>query len=980
MKKNIYPRLIKYTTTIKTVIILLAIHSYLVIYSQSQSSTLPCFVNAECGSVPISTEYSLCQLYPLPEEYFTITEDKTVSSLGQALFENEYILIEGNFIVDETVVFRNCTIRVAPNAVIETEGASGIYFFQCNIFSCGGLWDGLEINNSGWVYLIGSTISEARYAVNLKNGYSVTRTRITGTNFIRNEYGLHVATSFSPNYNKISVALATFYGNVFDGSRAYIYPGNTTLIVPRRAIYLFGVSGLIGGTLSPKNDIKNYPIGMEVARSNITITNIEFHDMYYDVNSTLSEYEGIGIFATGNSFIRTSGNINSNGCEFYDCCRKGVWARACDVDIKNAKYYGMYREGIHSDLNNQKQIRIHNNDLECEPTSIPIRVDRGIHLTPDVENYISSNKFDLNTPRVGVWVQDLASASALDYFSVSNNIDFSIHNGRHGIQILGKTVDDGNESINFGISGNIISCTGTFYDLYGTGFAISQIGCDGDLKTYKNYINSNKVSSPEADLNSMFCNFHIESTRNITVCDNQSEGGFRGFHFMGNSDKSFFSNNIIGLNQIGLHISRLGCNGEVGAMGDQVRRGNYWELEDYSTGSISDICNYGGQYAARLNSPEDFSIFKCESTDYHTLPTDRYPTSNSNWFSYEDGELDECGSGFGGGGGEPSKLDRTFATDGIDSVFNSEASLWENSISLLIQTLKNSEYLQDTLVDNFYDSHESTVSSSWLFANAEYAFSEGMFVPDSIYEIAYSLLEDINVINKNVDSLAALVTDTTSYWDFVIDQIDSINNVLTVKSSQKDSVAGLISAFRQSALLSVKSQMQALPDTAAYEYNRKFLDIWYVRHMLGDTLDVLTLDTLRIIAAQNSLSGGSAIFDAIRLLPDCEQEQYESGESDFGSFEDESFVTSYKPQNLHEKKCLVSPNPSNGQFYLELVNIDAGNWFIKDMSGKIIREGKFQTSHDGDKIQIDILAADPGIYIFYLISDKHLFSQKIAKF
>lgn len=906
-----------------------------------------------CSPIPTTNSASPCQTYPFTDQSYalyglSVTDIVNASSVTSTTvtFENVNVIIRGTLTVNKNIIFRNCKVKIIQGSTIITQGNFGIYGLSNTVFfACTGLWNGIVVNSGGFVVLSNAQISEAITAVTLRPGYNSTRSSIAYTKFFRNLTGISAGDA-SGQVTRIS--FSQFSGNEFDGTRSYLVPGNNTTpyIVPVLAIALNNVNGVMVGSVSP-NFIRYFKKGIDIQNSTVTLNNFQLQDFYYASDFGFGTGLPVGIKAL-NSVFRTTGSQQSGGMRFTNVCGEDILAENCEINFAGQTHSGYYQYGIHAVLRSagnaapymaSTTINTSKFNPNADRTTVCISVDRGDHISPSFEHTIADNTFDLPGVSHGIWVWDKSSSNAKDKFIIRNNTDFKIHN-RHstcGIKIEGKSGNQPNESLNFIIDDNQIQSDGAAYGPY---FPISLIDCDGDMLTRSNIVRKNILSSTEPDLDNGLCGIHIQRSITTYICNNTSRGHFRGFHFMGDCRDSYFGDNTIGNNQIGLHIQTGACLTpalDPGIIGNQIRTSNYWELLSYEAGNqIDPNCSMVvGQLAARCDANPQPSQFIVEQSDPHRLPTDIEPAMN--WFSEQAGELNACTQTFTAQASVSiTPTEQTLLSGGATSIQGSASSIRDVTVSLLSNLMRQPQTNNTPLWANYLAGHQTAQSAAWKFAKAGLDLVTATQIPAAMYTVIDNLQAELNALYQQTDVLVAGGIEGN---EVLSAQLDSLLALIALKEQDKKNTVQFIKAQQGAALSAATAQIQLLPDTAVFEQNLKQVYRWFAQYAAGAALDSVTLAQLRLIAAQDPNQGGMAVLEARRWLPEQERRQYPVLGDTPGELE--TLEQGYRKTSVsHSPLWKIAPNPAQDRIFIPGLEGATGFWRILDASGRVLKTGQ----------------------------------------
>ena len=240
--------------------------------------------------------------------------------------------------------------------------------------------------------------------------------------------------------------------------------------------------------------------------------------------------------------------------------------------------------------------------------------------------------------------------------------------------------------------------------------------------------------------------------------------------------------------------------------------------------------------------------------------------------------------------------------------------LWWAERAIFEQVLHNPALLQVAGVSSFYDSRQNTSIGKLERASEFLAQAFALNVSNSA-----SLKTLQKQRSSKFDAITALdFANASGIWSS--SDFETKSNLLTDLQnidSQLIELEGSIAQTKKTKLNELLSFAQGIPATFIYEQNDKdLLQIEVARALnAAGTLTAEQLNTLRSIAAQCPLTGGTAVTKAIGMLPLCEQGDYANPKC-AGARGSEA---NQSPSENGEK-FKVYPNPASNAVMVEYPN------------------------------------------------------------
>lgn len=171
----------------------------------------------------------------------------TTSSLGVTGWTGKKIIIYGTLKINTVFTISNCIIRMQPGARIEIESNANTSFSFNKIFTCGLIWNGIQVNpaSKGMIYFSYNRIEDAYYALTIQSPDA--KINLYANNFNRNAIGIAA--------NGIAVnALLT--ANLFNKTSAFNW-GNNQAPTDPIGISLNTATASLGNSNSTGINIRN---------------------------------------------------------------------------------------------------------------------------------------------------------------------------------------------------------------------------------------------------------------------------------------------------------------------------------------------------------------------------------------------------------------------------------------------------------------------------------------------------------------------------------------------------------------------------------------------------------------------------------------------------------------------------------------------------------------------------------------------------
>jgi hypothetical protein len=853
------------------------------------------------------------------------------------------ILVSGTFTLNKTMTFTNCRVFFEEGSELVTSGAvtligQSTWFAPCEDKT----WGSIVIQQNGAIQLEDCSIAGADRGITLRKGYKASLSSLVSTSFSQCRIGI-----FS-NEASTLVSFSSFHGNRFNGSGTL--PSQPT-VMPDVGIQVLNGTLVIGTAFDYQSLIDEYTteeylhelfsnqftrlrVGIELGNSRATVRNCFFDIMRPepDANGT-PQSAGISI-VNGDLLVTGSNAVGvKSSCKFNSCGFAGIRTVRAKLQSYGAEFNGSQLFGIHSTGNIHRAQLIKDNyflfgydeqmaGISVErPGGAPLGIPIDVNVFQVADNVFEGNSRDgLACIEVRCPYPSVGSRPAL---VTDNVLDMDGDDGQfYGILVYG------NQTNNIHVLRNVLDISG------GTStseFGIFTADCEG----------TGHQVSYNSSTGSVTCNFHIERSRNIEFCDNTTNTGGNGFHFMGDNLNAFWSVNNIGDNGHGLWITDAAGSG--GRMGPQTRRGNLWESSNNM---------YVGATAARCDADFTLSPFLLEEeNDNSIFPQETVPADG--WFNFEDGPLEHCT----GLDRFVSDFETRFAAGEIDTTLYGAAERWELKRRLLRTLLDYPDEADDDgVLEAYLAAHHN--STAGRFAKVERMMADDAYVNATDFSQAETKYEQYEGLLHEIDSLTHATTFSEPTVASKLQSLSDVADTIVVLTSDVD-------LAHYDYLEQVLDTLNAITVTQPYEQAWKTLKVYEVKIAMGYTPAAAGYADLENISSYDPVVYGAAVRHAIHHQPECRR--YALLDPLEG---EEERVLSSQANHQHleaNEGLLLQPNPAADEVLITLRQPMAGRWQLLASSGQIARMGDWADGETAKRIDTGGLA--PGVYFFQSIPD-----------
>ncbi|MCC6725629.1 MAG: hypothetical protein IT258_14065 [Saprospiraceae bacterium] len=475
---------------------------------------------------------------------------------GDKALVNKKVLINGTLNVNVSFVFKGCTVKMGPAALIQTQSGKKVDATQSKFFACNQMWKGFNLpTGTASMTLFDCKIEDADKAIKVADGVPL---KIDKCDFNRNLYGIYNGNATAGTGMSISqftnnnFTCTSILNSQFPNQSGYNDISIAGIFV-KNSIATFPSSG------SP-NSFSKMEFGIQMDNSEVGFKNFSFKAMVVD-----NGVGGVGVKATSGKLTAAGG-----GGEFLDNPVAGIDANGTHLDVSGYKFNGDQNKGIRSTNNALAQfIKLIGNTFTINAVTGTAEY-HGIYLVrplasgTQIHAQLEGNTFTLNGAKKCIAMEVLGAFPASDNFVLADNYVYINNTNQfkvHGILMSGGTTNN-----------NRINSNHIYYysddngpGLQRRGIQIVQMNGTGS-SCYRNEVigTANTLNDTRFQ-----CGFHVYNSKDIWFCNNTTEDADRGYHFTGDCDNSVFSNNIIEPSTHGLYV-------DSGPMGKQFRAGNIW--------------------------------------------------------------------------------------------------------------------------------------------------------------------------------------------------------------------------------------------------------------------------------------------------------------------------------------------------------------------------------------------------------------------
>lgn len=372
------------------------------------------------------------------------------------LYEDKVFDLNGEFVVNRTIEFRNCHIRVRHfnTTAIESEikVLSSLKLYNCIVTSCTEYaWKGIKLGSqqpsaTSELVIANSRISDAFQIVGVmpNNGVKTLRIGISNNQFLDNHYGILLGPGHSSIKSIDVINLVPFVGNSFDITRTQLKQGNQTFPTgaypfPKTMIGLTNVNYFsLGAHNYPSNRINASLVGIRAIKSNLDVKNFFINAAHYNENYPDSFGKGRAIDLNSgmrNYFFNPPGNTVNiqggsspnplGGTHIYQS-DYGLLSNHIVLNISNTNFKLNQIYGLHASSEwSLSPLKIYDNNIEEWWTIQEPMMVRSYYKTDVARNSIQSSSW-MNTNAVSLHGFPLSNVDSVIYRQNNHkNIDWA---------------------------------------------------------------------------------------------------------------------------------------------------------------------------------------------------------------------------------------------------------------------------------------------------------------------------------------------------------------------------------------------------------------------------------------------------------------------------------------------------------------------------------------------------------------------------
>ena len=757
----------------------------------------------------------------------------------------EDICINGTLTIDvDNYVFSSNTITLTANSSILIQDMSTLSINLAILEGCDFLWENIQVEDGGILSVRSSTIRDALYGIEARNGANIS---VTTSTFENNYIGILV-----PELENNQTVVHSITDNDFLFTAQTLMPLNTVFgPIPIFPISFSGievnnVDFVVSGPLpaEPSDDplnaagtnrFKGLYYGIRAFNSNLIVQGAQFEDIVeipgagFTLTSAGIYFRGPGgsLFQTGygdqqfadippGSQIATPSFIN---------CTNGIEVIQGHAQISDNRMLGMdtgvrLREGINRD------IQVRDNYIEATWEGITAEVN-----SPSINFVLEDNRIEIGTESIvgnagiGIYEASVPNGNA----RVNNNeIDGRARNGIF-VQKVSK----------WQILENLVT------NRFANGEGINLLGSQNST------IKCNRIGGAAIDNGRIGLN--VENSPELLIDCNDSYGFETGIRFTGTSTSTTLSGNTMTDNHIGLHL-------DLAIFNAQVHRGNIWTGSFGGNGARFDALNPGNIEAGR---------FLVDATDGAFLMPPNPVPGVGVWFFPEPGNTYICDTTENAC---ISGITPDLAPDETDVLVASGGILhpvlrWMAEKDLYRKMQKDSGFGAGiNLYSNFENSKANTPVGKFY---ALYQDIETAFAADSSQQVLYRAgQEDIwNLLDSMAAVTTALLTATGMDSSALGVIRDNLFTDIATKAVTQDSLYALILANRSLRADTLLAENAAISVQKLYESNEKAVADIFLSVIMKATGSFSSTQekTLQAIASQCPWVGGDAVYAARSL-------------------------------------------------------------------------------------------------------------------
>ncbi len=853
-----------------------------------------------------------------------------------------YVEINGTLVVDEDYCFGQDNLLVmGPNARIVVQNGNTLELNGVEMYSCEEMWDRILIEDGGELVVNGSTISDAKTAIEARPGSTLTA---TSSSFFNNKIGIVFGYDFFQPYPQFINHFLHDLQFTSDGSLKAPYSG---------ARPEAGINALFGSvTLSGENTVfSGLQRGISIWGTHLALFGgISFEDC---------SMEGIYSQGGGNWLI----SIGQNGIapSFVDCGTaissqgNNAVIRDNEVSLSNTGIY------LNENAAVPTAMYLYRNQIESG-LPILIQAPKGHSLGEIVENEIDVISFENSSSAfAGITVQHPNfEAGKLSWSIQGNQID--VRDGRYGMNLTASGLSIRNNTI------DLQEETTGQVGIYTAGGSNHSLSCN-DI-----FAAGNCEGGTPGDATAI----RVDGTFGNVLSCNQVDATRYGINFWGMSDNTTLQGNTIQAHCSGLLLGNP-LNGDGNAfISSQPHRGNIWNSLYQGAGSSNGT---GARHLATTDVIISFSEFVVDDNPMSGgnqvfLPSIELESgTNIPWFNIDidnQNQLFQC---------QPANT----CPDGVGTPPANELSLLDERImldSLLTEGYDASlgwtaarHLYQRTQTESYTQPADQAGIQSFLagqqfsLVDELYSVGQGMRSSGALTAADSTRLRTLNGLVKErmyeLVRLDSLMTVDSVNFQLHFVQKGTVLDALGAFTAELDSLHEQAETMLVQDLAAVRTTLTGLGGSAVYEQNARTVNSLLAEMMMVDSLTESARTTLTAIANQCPLDGGDAVFQARAIL---EPAMYKDA---INCTPVELREDSNWKESSLDSKFAIYPNPASGPVTL-LSNHGCktecnGRLSLFDIHGSKLVSYSLDLAIPSQ--QIDLRELPAGMYLFQITQD-----------
>jgi Secretion system C-terminal sorting domain len=866
---------------------------------------------------------TLCEKIP-PDEFAIQIGEGTAypksSSLGPWFSGNAYMI--GNFEVDAPFEFKNALVHIAPKVKITVKGSpngydpgSSLIINNSKLYCCKGLWRGITLEYLSSIFTHNETeIEDAAKAIYAGEYCSLS---IENTTFNRNFIGIELET-LAPNAWNPGPVVWVFRNNKF------------TCTAP-----------LNGGNLITEAGVKLknaslYPLANNNSNTFQRIT-----------NGIVAKSSGSNLFASCNVFAR--------GYHFDQVLHRGIDFTGNSLIVSSSRFTDIGDTGILFDTSTY--LNLHGNLFTMAASTVGVSsrvmveafdpIDgntleisgnnfsttgtmsstsmSGIRLISTqystFETYIRENVFNFqNTGIVGL-ITDFQSQAVevLGFLSGNSDIDIELNTFNHYALDITKNISVKIETGTVNLVGNTFRGAGLHVFANG--------GINANFSILDNTIN------PAANFNA---GIDILDAPNTTICSNTNNGASNvGYILRGQNPGMIFSGN----HSFGCWQHTLWIVGNQPVIGQQLHYGNEW--------GPAVVANNGSNFFVRPflqhNDPDPeivgmskFVVHTPQSvwngsqytffSPFHPATQEIVPDFDDEFFDQLEGiPMISCLAQIQ----SPDEVDLLIANGGFANRINNIGSVFDAKRYLYRKLQENPAYLS---------SHPSFSS----FLTTEENTNVGKFyLLEKSIDDAYKLSNMDKTALDNGKQQRNTLVELIGQPELSQEQlIENITNLLSIDEAAQVIITQY-EANKSTLLNNTLTIWQSItPENIFEQYRKDVFGIYLTSQtQQGGHFTEGQINDLQEIAKQCSETGGSAVYLAQGLLPECDRAAIMTNIEKCREVPEPAPRSNMDARHIlisEDAKVQISPNPAKDWINIVSVRQMEGRAEIYTLTGQLV--------------------------------------------